>query len=89
MKNENNTPTPPIGNQSDASTCSVISRRDYFAAHALQGILASGQFTESDGGELWAKLERKIEPEPGESLYNVPAVELAWRMADWMIRGEH
>lgn len=67
-------------------------RLDLFAAHALQGLLASGKFTEPDEcGQEWAiihKVELYDEAgvETGRMVGRADAVELAWRMAEWMIK---
>jgi len=71
-----------------------VSRVDFFAAAALQGLLASGQYTEENdegNGELWCKLVcEKVYDDQGNDTgktRNVcPAIELAWRMAEWMVR---
>ena len=68
-----------------------MTRVDFFAAHALQGLLANGQFTEEteDGG--WVKLIQVDEfdengNETGRKKTHCPLIELAWRLADMMER---
>ena len=69
------------------------SRLDFFAAHALQGLLASGKFTQDTEDGEWAILDCQEEcdadgNETGRKRRTARAVELAWRCADWMVRDQ-
>ena len=70
-------------------------RMDYFAAHALQGLLASGQFTDEDhdgaGTGPWLSLDKNDEyddagNETGRQKTSVRAAEAAWVAACFMIK---
>lgn len=70
------------------------SRKDYFAAHALQGLLASGKFTQldEDGEEQSLTYQTPYYDEDGNDTgkkkFTLAAIELAWHLADRMIRDE-
>lgn len=67
--------------------------RDWFAGMALQGLLASGHFTEAEeepGGQAWmTRHEEKYDDESGEELkhpkYKFDFPEAAWRCSDAML----
>lgn len=87
MNNTNNKQT-----EETLLTSGMVTRWDYFAAHALQGLLASGQFTEEqivgerECGSMWVKVEKTVDREPGEPSCYIPALELARFIADRMIK---
>lgn len=67
-------------------------RLDFFAAHALQGLLASGKFTvETEDGE-WATMYNAAPLDDDGNDVGVimksRAVELSWRIAEWMIKDQ-
>ena len=93
MNDQPNTETVATGHvPSIALLGSDSYRLDLFAAHALQGLLASGQFTETDEcGVEWGKLEHyevtdENGAETGQKAARFMAVELAARLAECMVR---
>ena len=63
----------------------IPSRRDYFAALAMQGLLASGDLIDD---KLWPKMERNADRQPGEPVHIVAVIDLSWLIATWMERDE-
>ena len=69
---------------------SDITLREFFAAHALQGLLASGHYTMTyparpHGGEMPDYIEQTDEWENGGSETRAVAANHAWIIADHML----